>query len=365
MTITIDLENVTKDELRMEFDRVENIEKTINTAHIYRKDVKEVEKVLEHIECYKSIKKFVAKIDKPNPLVDEAIEGISNDVERVFIEEAKKTEYENIYYHIKNQKETEANDIKNTTQIIAAKQTDPKIELETKELEIKSLCNNLSEALKAKIKILEQLKRDENSFAKTLAKFDAFILYSKTLSRVIPPNLSSRSIVQLVESKTKIKNEIRSEEQVTITEENVNPDSTTKNSAFSNAREVAGDKCYVCKRPFMRSHQHYPKVRTHYFYIIQFVQFYAPRESLAIKFLNSNLFNFHLTSLFYQMCNECGEFNWQKRSPKINLTGKIALVTGARVKIGYYTALMLLRCGATVIATTRFSRDAAARFCKV
>ena len=40
------------------------------------------------------------------------------------------------------------------------------------------------------------------------------------------------------------------------------------------------------------------------------------------------------------------------------------LVTGARVKIGYQTALKLLRSGATVIATTRFPKDAAARYAK-
>jgi NAD(P)-dependent dehydrogenase (short-subunit alcohol dehydrogenase family) len=40
----------------------------------------------------------------------------------------------------------------------------------------------------------------------------------------------------------------------------------------------------------------------------------------------------------------------------------VALVTGARVKIGYATALRLLRAGARVIATTRFPHDAARRY---
>jgi len=35
-------------------------------------------------------------------------------------------------------------------------------------------------------------------------------------------------------------------------------------------------------------------------------------------------------------------------------TGRVAVVTGARVKIGYRIALKLLRCGAAVVATTRF-----------
>jgi NAD(P)-dependent dehydrogenase (short-subunit alcohol dehydrogenase family) len=39
-----------------------------------------------------------------------------------------------------------------------------------------------------------------------------------------------------------------------------------------------------------------------------------------------------------------------------------ALVTGGRVKIGFQTALKLLRAGAAVVATTRFPRDAARRY---
>lgn len=42
----------------------------------------------------------------------------------------------------------------------------------------------------------------------------------------------------------------------------------------------------------------------------------------------------------------------------------VALVTGARIKIGYHIALRLLQSGATVIATTRFPHDAALKFSK-
>jgi NAD(P)-dependent dehydrogenase (short-subunit alcohol dehydrogenase family) len=44
------------------------------------------------------------------------------------------------------------------------------------------------------------------------------------------------------------------------------------------------------------------------------------------------------------------------------LRGKAALITGARLKIGYQAALMMLRAGARVIATTRFPVDAALRY---
>ena len=66
---------------------------------------------------------------------------------------------------------------------------------------------------------------------------------------------------------------------------------------------------------------------------------------------------------FYdRLCPECGDLNFAKRGELANLSGRVALVTGARVKIGYQAAIKLLRCGARVIVTTRFPRDAAARY---
>ena len=66
---------------------------------------------------------------------------------------------------------------------------------------------------------------------------------------------------------------------------------------------------------------------------------------------------------FYdQMCPECAEFNFRKRTEMADLRGRVALVTGARVKIGYQAGLKLLRCGAHLIVTTRFPRDSAKRY---
>lgn len=68
---------------------------------------------------------------------------------------------------------------------------------------------------------------------------------------------------------------------------------------------------------------------------------------------------------FYDaMCPECGEFNYQKRFARADLTGMTALITGARLKIGYQAALIMLQSGARVIVTTRFPADAAIRFSK-
>eukprot|EP00041_Stephanoeca_diplocostata_P020256 m.450741 g.450741 ORF g.450741 m.450741 type:complete len:494 (+) comp21517_c0_seq1:823-2304(+) len=68
---------------------------------------------------------------------------------------------------------------------------------------------------------------------------------------------------------------------------------------------------------------------------------------------------------FYdQLCPTCATLNYTKRTQIVDLTGYYFLVTGARVKIGFRGALKLLRCGATVIATTRFPADALARYRK-
>ncbi|MFL6617718.1 MAG: SDR family NAD(P)-dependent oxidoreductase, partial [Povalibacter sp.] len=79
--------------------------------------------------------------------------------------------------------------------------------------------------------------------------------------------------------------------------------------------------CYICKQSFTRVHRYYDS-----------------------------------------MCESCGEFNYSKREQHADLTGQYALVSGARVKIGYQTSLKLLRAGAYVIATTRFPVDAADRY---
>jgi NAD(P)-dependent dehydrogenase (short-subunit alcohol dehydrogenase family) len=79
--------------------------------------------------------------------------------------------------------------------------------------------------------------------------------------------------------------------------------------------------CYVCKQPYLEVHRYYDS-----------------------------------------MCTDCGDFNYAKREQTADLTGRYALVTGARVKIGYQASLKLLRAGAHVIVTTRFPIDAAARY---
>jgi NAD(P)-dependent dehydrogenase (short-subunit alcohol dehydrogenase family) len=65
---------------------------------------------------------------------------------------------------------------------------------------------------------------------------------------------------------------------------------------------------------------------------------------------------------YHLLCPQCAEFNYAKRFQRVDLTGRYALVTGGRIKIGFQTALNLLRDGANVMVITRFSQDAAQRF---
>ncbi|OIW26594.1 NAD(P)-binding protein, partial [Coniochaeta ligniaria NRRL 30616] len=66
------------------------------------------------------------------------------------------------------------------------------------------------------------------------------------------------------------------------------------------------------------------------------------------------------------MCIPCGDFNTAgselSMPGNLDLSGKTALVTGARVNLGYHVALRLLRCGARVIVSSRYPRDAVSRY---
>jgi NAD(P)-dependent dehydrogenase (short-subunit alcohol dehydrogenase family) len=68
---------------------------------------------------------------------------------------------------------------------------------------------------------------------------------------------------------------------------------------------------------------------------------------------------------FYdQLCPECAELNYRKRGETADLRGRVALLTGGRVKIGYQAGIKLLRAGAHLIVTTRFPRDSAERYAR-
>ena len=64
----------------------------------------------------------------------------------------------------------------------------------------------------------------------------------------------------------------------------------------------------------------------------------------------------------HQLCPDCAEANRMWRDARVDLTGRRALLTGGRAKIGMHIALRLLRDGAHLTVTTRFPKDAVRRF---
>ncbi len=88
-----------------------------------------------------------------------------------------------------------------------------------------------------------------------------------------------------------------------------------------------------------------------------------PRESIEPQHCYVCKRHYHRIHFFYdQLCPECAAFNYAKRGELADLHGRVALLTGGRVKIGYQAGLKLLRAGAELIVTTRFPRDSAARY---
>src|SRR6478735_2773935 len=67
-------------------------------------------------------------------------------------------------------------------------------------------------------------------------------------------------------------------------------------------------------------------------------------------------------AFYHQLCPSCAGVNRARRDARTDLTGRRALLTGGRAKIGMYIALRLLRDGAHTTITTRFPGDAVRRF---
>ncbi|MDW5288531.1 SDR family oxidoreductase [Formosa sp. PL04] len=89
------------------------------------------------------------------------------------------------------------------------------------------------------------------------------------------------------------------------------------------------------------------------------IELETPRNCYVCKESFTKMHHFYDT-----MCTDCGDFNYAKRFQTADVNGQVAIITGSRLKIGYHITLMLLRGGATVVATTRFPVDSAIRFAK-
>ncbi|WP_435223784.1 SDR family NAD(P)-dependent oxidoreductase [Streptomyces sp. Tue6028] len=67
-------------------------------------------------------------------------------------------------------------------------------------------------------------------------------------------------------------------------------------------------------------------------------------------------------SFYHRLCPDCALDNTARRTLGTDLSGRRALLTGGRVKIGFQLALMMLRDGAELLVTSRFPHDTVRRF---
>ncbi|MDD5209865.1 MAG: SDR family oxidoreductase [Elusimicrobiales bacterium] len=195
---------------------------------------------------------------------------------------------------------------------------------------------DLSERIRAAVELLEAVSGNRELLAEVSVEEQHRLL--KAAGQISRPD--SRARRQLVKeygrqrkaAKTKLaegqlnQSGIRKlRRQTVFTTPNVHPPlgfeqkEVTDNPEFREAHEE--QNCYVCKKNYSQLHNFYD-----------------------------------------QLCPPCAELNFLKRTETADLRGRVALLTGGRVKIGYQAGIKLLRAGAQLIVSTRFPRDSAKRY---
>jgi len=196
--------------------------------------------------------------------------------------------------------------------------------------------NELRERLRNAAELLEEIGRDRGVLARVSAEDRKRLL--NAVGIVFSPDINARRRLRKEALKQQKASVVRHEDRVyadtgirklrretVYTTPNVFP--PTGPDAIDDEAHIAelteSIHCYVCKQHFTAIHHFYD-----------------------------------------QLCPRCAQFNFMKRTELADLRGRIALLTGGRVKIGYQAGLKLLRAGARLIVTTRFPRDSAARYAR-
>jgi NAD(P)-dependent dehydrogenase (short-subunit alcohol dehydrogenase family) len=194
----------------------------------------------------------------------------------------------------------------------------------------------LTERLQAAAELLESIASNRELLAGVSeAERTRLLQAAGQISR--PDALARRRLVKATQRRRKAEKSQRAENalnktgirklrrQTVFTTPNVFPPADFKQIEIENDpdfREVVEPQnCYICK-------QDYPTI--HHFYD--------------------------------QLCPKCAELNFFKRTETADLRGRVALLTGGRVKIGYQAGIKLLRAGAQLVVCTRFPRDSALRY---
>ena len=181
------------------------------------------------------------------------------------------------------------------------------------------------------IQFLQNLTEEKENLVQ-LSKQQRKNLYSAA-GRLITPDREERrkrnkawkqaakQKIQTLEKQARASTGIRSAREASVFSAPRQITSTEVNDRDGFARLQSPRNCYVCKVPYLDLHHFYDS-----------------------------------------MCSACAKLNYEKRFQSADLTGQVAIITGSRLKIGYQAALMMLRAGATGIATTRFPVDSALRY---
>ena len=194
---------------------------------------------------------------------------------------------------------------------------------------------SLDARLRAAAELLEEIVADRSLLA-NVPEADRNRLLQAAGSVSRPDAIERRQLLKAVKRKKRVERTQREErllaatgirtlrrQPVFTTSPNVFP---PKDKELLGSAEHVGETedprvCYVCKKEFSTVHHFYDR-----------------------------------------LCLPCAEENYAKRTELADLSGRAALLTGGRVKIGYQAGLKLLRAGARLIVTTRFPRDLALRY---
>jgi NAD(P)-dependent dehydrogenase (short-subunit alcohol dehydrogenase family) len=197
--------------------------------------------------------------------------------------------------------------------------------------------NSLAERLRAAADLLETIV-DDRSLLADIPEADRNRLLNAAGRVSRPDALGRRQLLKVVKRKKRAEKVERAEsvlaatgirklrrEPVFITSPNIYPPKPKELLTSGDPVPETEDsrKCYVCKKEFSTVHHFYDR-----------------------------------------LCLTCADENFAKRTELADLTGRVALLTGGRVKIGYQAGIKLLRAGARLIVTTRFPRDSAARYAR-
>jgi len=196
---------------------------------------------------------------------------------------------------------------------------------------------SLTERLRAAADLLETIVADRSILA-DIPEADRNRLLNAAGRVSRPDALSRRQLLKVVKRNKRAEKVQRAEtvlaatgirklrrEPVFITSPNIFPPKSQELLTSGEPSPETEDprKCYVCKKEFSTVHHFYDR-----------------------------------------LCTTCAEENFAKRTELADLSGRVALLTGGRVKIGYQAGIKLLRAGARLIVTTRFPRDSAARYAR-